>query len=475
MTSLASLARAWRAAFAIGILAGGFALVAPAVTASAGLSGGNYFVSMTGTDTGTCQTLATACATINYAIGQATPNAVINVAKGLYNQQVNVDKNVTIDGAVHQGTVIQPTSLVANGVDPDHPTIPIDAIIAVNVGNDASLRNIVVNGAAVANQFEATGCATNFVGVYYHDASGGLTSVVANNIAMPSNLFGCQDGLGIYAASDPGSTSIVTMSQVVVTNYQKNGITCDDAGTSCVINSSTVIGVGPSAQIAQNGIQGYNATYLRIANSKVKDASYTLGGANNQATGLLIYDVGAVEVVGNAIQNNDVNVFLGSDGTGPVETKWNVRDNRITNATDNVAGGEALYGDGIQIDSTNNNIVLDQNLIKFSAENGISLLGASHVKVAYNMSYSNTGNGIYIGGPGSVVTGGSSHNLIEHNDANGNGQDGILADADSTLNAFEANIADANAKFDLQDLGVDNGWAGNTCNPQHDSSPAHLC
>lgn len=476
MSSLASLARAWRAVFAIGIIAGSIAVVAPAVTAGAGLFfGGTFYVTTTGQDTGRCTTPATACATINYAISQATPDALIQVAQGVYNQQVDVTKNVTIAGSTAGPTVIEPSSMVVNGTDPNHST-NVYAIVSVNMGNDVSMRNLVINGAAAQAQFNMAGsCANDLMGVYYHSASGGLSNVAVDNISLgtsPNNLFGCQDGLGVYVASDPGSTSIVAMTKVSVAGFQKNGITCRDAGTSCIVNNSTVTGSGPSSFIAQNGIEGYGAGYLRVGFSQVSGDSYT--GPNAQATGLLILDVGEVSVVSNYVNHNDVNVYLGSDGSGPTERTWDVFNNHVIAAVDNVPGGQVDTGDGIQVDSTTNKVVLNENTIELGAGNGISLLGASGVHVNYNRSYGNAENGIYVGGPGSVATT-SSANVIDHNASNNNGQDGYLADTGSVQNAFTKNLGAADVKYDIQDLGTGNVWSGNRCNPVGDDSPSGLC
>ena len=86
-----------------------------------------------------------------------------------------------------------------------------------------------------------------------------MSNVIVQNVVLPPDQFGCQDGLAIYAVADPSTTTKVTMSAVQVTNYDKNGITCDDIGTTCTITGSTVTGGGCISTTAQNGIQGYDA------------------------------------------------------------------------------------------------------------------------------------------------------------------------------------------------------------------------
>jgi parallel beta-helix repeat protein len=283
--------------------------------------------------------------------------------------------------------------------------------------------------------------------------------------------------LGVYVDSPAGHTANVNMSSVVVSNYDKNGITCDDPGTSCVIAAATVTGIGPTGLIAQNGIQAYNAKKADIGDSTVTNNSYTGGGADNQATGLLILDVGTLAATHNTVSKNDINIFLGSDGTGPHEGSWVVRQNGVTQATDNVPGGGSGYGDGIQLDSvTDTGISVSANTVTGSAENGISLLSNTGVTVASNTVEGNHVNGIYVGGPGFFSTRNSTGNKVTDNKTYNNGHDGILADSDTSGNIFRGDFSGGNGHFQLENVfGTGNTWTQNTCSPPGDSNPAGLC
>jgi parallel beta-helix repeat protein len=418
-------------------------------------------------------TFAKPCATINFAISQAATGAVIHVAAGTYLQTVTVNKNVTINGA-GAGTILEPSTPVNAGTDPDNGS-PTYAIVDVTPLITAKVVNMTVNGAPASGFFNQFGCAADYVGVYYNGAAGTLDNVTVNDVELPSNLFGCQDGLAIYVNSPAGLHANVNMSNDTVSNYDKNGITCDDVGTSCDISGATVTGIGPTSLIAQNGIQAYHATKADIAGSKVSQNSYTGGGAGNQATGLLLLDVGTVAAINNTVSDNDVNVFLGSDGVAPIPASWFLRGNSITDATDNVAGGEAGYGDGIQVDSiTDTGLSVNTNKVTGSAENGISVLSSSDITVSSNTVESNGANGIYVGGPGSFSAANSASNHVLDNKVYNNGKVGILADVDSTTNTFRGNAAGGNGTTDMEDLGTSNVWTMNSC-PGGSSIPAGLC
>ncbi len=463
-------ARVALAISAIGTFAGMAVFVGPGVAQAASET---LFVSTTGSDTGACTSSSAPCATIDYALTQATPNAAINVAAGTYTQQLVITQNTTILGAAGGGTIIDPTSIPTSETDTGRG-IPVSAIVDVRPHVNLVMKNVVVDGSGAQSQF--TDCSQNFTGVYYHDAIGQLKKDTVENIELAPSLFGCQDGYGVYAATDTGSTSSVQVNAVKVSAYQKNGIVCRGVGTSCGVDSSTVTGVGPTSQIAQNGIEMYEVFSAEVQGNTVSGNSYTGGGASNQATGLLLFDIGSLTATSNTLTNNDIDAYVGSDGTNPTnQTGYFVTDNTMSNATDKVPGGALGYGDGIQIDSASAPVTVSGNTILGSAENGISLLGVSNATVSGNSATKDVGDGIYVGGPGSVNAGGSSNNTVSNNTVKKNGQAGISAASDSSANAFNNNIGTSNTRYDFEDLGTSNSWMGNTCTPVGDSSPAGLC
>ncbi len=455
-----------RALAAIGVIAAGAVLVAPAV---AGAQGGKLFVNgSTGSDVGTCGK-ATPCATISYALTQAPSGATIKVAAGTYPEQLVISKNVSIIGVVNK-TIIEPSILPAADTDTDTSQSQY-AIVDATSGATVNLTNLTIDGQAAQNQFNS--CVNDFVGVYYHDASGTMTADTVTNIELPPADFGCQDGLGVYVASDAGHNSSVGMNYDTVTNYDKNGITCDDAGTDCSVTGSAVTGIGPTGLIAQNGIQFYDADGGSIMGNTVSGDSYT--GGLYTAAGLLIISTGTLNVSGNTVSNSDVNIYLGTDGTGPAPGVWSVTSNTVTGATDKVPGGSPGFGDGIQLDSTSNPVTIKSNTVTGGAENGISVFSATGATLSKNKTNGNTGDGIYIGGPGSFVGTPSNGNTISTNTVQKNGQDGILADTDSASNQFSANVLKNNTFYDIDDMGTSNTWTGNTCTPVGDSNPGGLC
>jgi parallel beta-helix repeat protein len=419
-------------------------------------------------DGGTCRLQSLPCKTITYALTQNTGDTTILVAAGQYPEQLTITAPVTIVGA-GATTVLDPATLAAKDTDPNHSTSPYP-FIDVNGATNVKLKNLAVDGSAAVSSW--TGCNQNPIGVYYHNAAGSMVSVTVTNIQEPPALFGCQSGLGVYVASDNAMSSSVTMSKLTVSAFQKNGVTCRDAGTSCKLTGSHITGVGPTSQIAENGFEGYGVASITATGDTVSGDSYTGGGSGNQATGLLILDVGTVSATHNHLSNNDIGGYFADDGTGPSAGTWTISNNTVTHAT---AGSAAAgYGDGIVLDSTTNSVTVSMNTVKTNAEYGIALYGASNATVTGNTVSNNSSDGIYVGGPGSTLPT-SGADKISSNTVTSNHGNGINADTSSGGNTFTSNAANFNVLFDLKDAGTGNMWTTNTCMPAHDSSPAGLC
>ena len=435
------------------------------VAAPAGAATPKLYVTTGGSDTNnTCRLAAHPCATIAHAVSVAPSGGQISVGAGAFNTPLAISQSLSIVGTVQSGaiaTTLKPSSTVPDTDSTYENAQPqtIGALIDVTNGASVSLSNLSINGASASASFDSTGCQDNFVGVYYHNASGSLSNVTVKGIELEPSLFGCQDGLAVYAATDAGSPtgSSVTMSGVTVKTYDKNGITCSDPGTSCSVAGSTVTGIGATSAIAQNGVQlGFGASGT-ITGTTITGDSYTGGGTDNQATGILVYDSAATTVSNNTLSANDINIFAGAD-SGAVAGDWSITGNAVSGATDNVTNGNPGngegngYGDGIQIDGVG---------------------GTNPTSVSTNTSSSNYEYGIALYSTSSAT--------VSSNVANTN-YDGIYVDSASSGNTVNDNTTKHNTRYDLEDLSTGGGtagtadtWTGNTCKPAADSTPEGLC
>ena len=201
--------------------------------------------------------------------------------------------------------------------------------------------------------------------------------------------------------------------------YDKNGVTCDDNWTRCTITGSTIQGDGPTNSVGQNGIQVFGAAAVTIGGTSaslqntVSGDTYTGGGGSgNAASGILLLNNGPTLVENNNVSNSDVDIYAGEiQAFGlvyPTPGTWSIANNTVSGATsDGASAGENGYGEGIQLDSTTNNVVVTNNNVSGSAQANILLTGVSGATiggfgpdVGNIVTGSFLGAGIVVGGPG---------------------------------------------------------------------------
>ena len=451
---------------------------------------GDVSVTTTGANTASCGAFTGPCRTISYALGRVDPGGTIHVGAGTFAEQLVISFPVSITGA-GAATVIAPSTLAVTDTDTDS-SYAEDAIVDVTPGTTGvSLSDLTINGAAASSSF--TGCADDFVGVYFHSASGSLSNLAVENIALPTALFGCQDGQGIYVDAAPGATANVDIDRVSVTGYDKNGITCDDKGVNCDISNSVVTGVGPTPLIAQNGIQIWCATSAQLDNDTVSQNSYTdplfdSSGYYTEATGVLVINAGSFTLSRSTVTANDDNVYVLADPNptdgnvlpsgAPKAAPWSITDNDLSGAVNNsdVPTGAGI-GDSLDIDSTTAPVEVANNSADDSPEFGIFVLGSTNVVVDQNEA-NDDGVGFFVAGPGTAGHDPTADTFFD-NVAVGSGLFGFFLYPDATGLLFLANTAQQSGVTDVSDSSTGSGTAG-TANLWIDtacttSSPTGIC
>ena len=274
---------------------------------------------------GTCTTLVH-FATIQLAVNSVaagSTGSIIMVCPGTYHEQVAIiAKGLTLEGIASpagDAAVILPpaTGLVANTADVDTGK-PIAAQLLVQNAGPVSISNLTVDGTGNA----ITGCSTDLQGILFQNASGTVKHVAVRNQVPNGIPNGCQIGESIYVQTAAGpNSSTVTVEKSSVHNYNKNGITGNDAGTTLTLTGNYVQGAGvvPVPGAAQDGIQlGFGATGT-IQGNTVIDNIYgdpTVAASAN----ILLYDTAensGITVTSNRVGNSQLPIALitlGDDG-----------------------------------------------------------------------------------------------------------------------------------------------------------------
>jgi hypothetical protein len=239
--------------------------------------------------------------TIQSAIAAATPGDTVFVCPGTYEEQVTIrTPGVTLEGSDIGQTVVKPTTLSLTA-----PSLfsgqPLAYIILVDGVSGVTIKNLTVDGSS------ATGIPcdpSGFIGIFYRASSGTITGVKVTSIKGP---LACQHHLGIFVQSGygPHLKSDVTITDSTVEDYGKNGITCNEAGTRCIVAGNTVTGIGPTDVIGQNGIQLGFGAHGRVLGNTVSGNVYIPEPVT--ACGILIFRAGGT-VSGNTLGGNETTI-----------------------------------------------------------------------------------------------------------------------------------------------------------------------
>jgi parallel beta-helix repeat protein len=368
-------------------------------------------------------------ATIQSAVGAATPGARINVCAGTYVEQVTIPagKNgLYLRSVGHWQAVIKAPPLMA---DPK-------AIVRVNGARDVTLLAFTIAGPGGGP------CDSIRYGVRV-DANGSA-DILGNHIIdiRDTGFSGCQNGLAVQVGRQfEGQTGSARIIGNVIERYQKNGPTVDNVGSFAEIAHNRILGVGPTPFIAQNGMQISRGATALVQHNFVSQNVYT-GTQPAASTGILLFDSGIVRTIHNSVSVNDVGVYLILAGAGSVTTNNRVR---------------ASTFDGIALDTSGHEVA--NNKSDANSGPGVGLYFSDGNTVHNNQVQDNADSGILVYA--------SSNNAISNNHIRDNGTaagdttDGIRVEPGSTGNTISDNHLRHNLAHDCHDNFIGNTWSNN--------------
>src|SRR5258708_24947278 len=271
---------------------------------------------------GTCKNLVQ-FATIQAAINATPANSTIDICPGTYMEQLSINKNLTFVG-VASGTadgvvILPPVAGLAANTNSLATGNPIAAHVWVLGPATVNFNNLIVDSLGNGQ----SGCgAPDVIGILYQNASGTLNHIATRNqwigtSESDSGSNGCQNGLGIFVQSGNSGTSTVTVENSSVHDYQKNGITGNEVGTTITVLNNDVVGQGATNGAAENGVQiGVGAVGTVSGNLVIDDgwAPDTITDPGDAAAGILLYDTsGSPVVINNTVDNTQYGIAVLTD------------------------------------------------------------------------------------------------------------------------------------------------------------------
>ena len=348
---------------------------------------------------GACRPSLQSFSTIQAAVNAAPSGGTILVCPGTYGEQVVIQKNLTLkgvsDSTSNAAVIVAPAGgMAANATSLASGNPIATQILVESPATAVTITNLALDG----SNNGINNCTPVLMGILYQNASGTVQHTSVKNQVLassPVDMRGCQSGMGIFVQSGGSGTSNVTLSNNYVQNYQKNGITADENGTTATISGNTVIGQGPTTGAAENSIQiGFGAAGAIQNNVTGNDVWMpdVFGDTADAAAGILVYASQSIAITGNTVNNTQFGIGIATDPSSPSADSNTVTGNKVSTTN--------LY-DGIELCSNTN--LVQGNSISGSDEAGVHIDDSCTGSASGNKVTNNTINSACAGlliGPG---------------------------------------------------------------------------
>ena len=299
-----------------------------------------------GYTSGVCNVSATPVQT---AIDNAPTGATVFLGAGTFVEQVEINKNLTLQGQGALSTIIQSPNVLVDSFTTSSINKPV-----IYVHN---ADNVVIDGLTVDGNNKGN-ANYKFIGIAYYNAGGTISNNTVENI-MDTPFSGAQHGVAIYAYNTDGTLRTLNVFNNTIVDFQKTGIALAGDDLTVNVDGNTVTGAGPTAVTAQNGIQvAYGATGS-VANNNVSDVWYS--PAIWTASGILLYDSGPVIVSGNDVTNSQSGIY-----------SYNSQMTASDNVVENSDYAFRVYGTGTNSQLSNN--VIQNSYVGFYGTDSSTIL-----------------------------------------------------------------------------------------------------
>jgi hypothetical protein len=256
-----------------------------------------------------CGSITNPCETIQEGIDAASAGDTVQVGAGTYVEQLDIDTAITLRGAGPVTMIKSP-----DGASLDDKFGPGDrrpVVFVHDTGDAATIEDLKVNGDAQGGP----GCGFEFFGIAYVNAPGTVADVTVTHIRNQP-LDSCESGFAVYNSNLDQATRSWAVRDSTIQDYQKQGITAEEAGLSTTIERNAVTGAPEAVDdIVQNGIRVEDGFADVTGNTVVGNACELPACGLDPLTDELaagISFLGAVDgtrVLGNDVHGNDAGVM----------------------------------------------------------------------------------------------------------------------------------------------------------------------
>lgn len=253
---------------------------------------------------------------IQDAVNAAGPNFTVVVFDGIYDEQVVINKSLTIQG-MGNNTIVRPSSAgklttVLDGYFWGGTKNVAGIIVANTAAGSVTLKGLKIDGGGITSK--PTG-ADYVAGVFYRETGGTIDTVTVTNMTLGATGTAVR-GYGIYLSAITNAVS-VEVKGCTITNYDKNGIDAHGNKLSVNIRHNTLTGRGPlpSGDEVQNGILVMDGAAGTVSTNAISNMSYT--PETWWSAGIMFFDSGG-SAVNNTITECQIGVLF-QDGNGSAQ------------------------------------------------------------------------------------------------------------------------------------------------------------
>ncbi len=269
--------------------------------ASAGLiriNTGHVYVTTPGAEIGVSDE------TIQRAINAASAGDTVNVQDGTYVEQLDITKDLTIDGQSRTGVIVKAPATLGLGNSFTYGQVR-QPVVGIRSNSTVTLQDLTVDGDGRGG---AVVSGNDFLGIGVHNSNATIDNVTVTGV-RDSTLNGIQRGRAIFVGNNSGLPRSIEVSNSSILDYQKNGIDVRGANITVDINNNQITGAGATPLIAQNGIVLLDGAGGSISNNDVSSHRYT--GAGTVSTGMLLWNApSGTTISNNTISSNDVSLTI---------------------------------------------------------------------------------------------------------------------------------------------------------------------